>query len=376
MQNRISSIDFVRGLVMLLMALDHIRDMYHASSLTMDPTDLSVTTPYLFFTRWITHLCAPTFVFLAGLSAYLSFRKRKSLSQSRKFLLTRGIWLIFLEFTVINFGIWFDIHFNVFLFQVIAALGFGFIFLGTLLSLDARVIGILGLCYIVFQQILPPMSIPLAGPGLISLGSRFLVIGYPPLPWMAILFIGFGFGPILLRGMDRRSVIFLGFGLGCLLLFVLLRLGNAYGEPTLWQMQQKGWIYSLMSFVNVTKYPPSLLYCLLLLGLMFLLLSLAEGMKGTVLKIGTSYGTVSLFYYLIHWYIIHSLLFVLLWAQGFGTADFRFGFNFGRPESPSGLSLWGVYVLWIAVICLLYPVCRWYAVYKRQHPEKAWLQYL
>src|SRR5260221_4849178 len=142
---RIHSIDFTRGLVMVIMALDHVRDLMHIDSLTNDPTNLSTTTPGLFFTRLITHLCAPTFVFLSGTSAYISFRKTKDIAASKKFLLTRGIWLMVLEFTIVNFGLYFDIHFRMLIMEVICAIGFGFIVLSFLLKFPARNIGIAGL---------------------------------------------------------------------------------------------------------------------------------------------------------------------------------------------------------------------------------------
>ena len=137
---RIDSIDFVRGLVMIIMALDHSRDFMHVDSLTQNPLDLATTTPILFFTRWITHFCAPIFVFLSGTSAYLSIMNRNDVVKSRNFLISRGVWLIFLEFTIINFAIWYDLHFRILLFQVIAAIGFGFIVLSFLLKLPAKIL--------------------------------------------------------------------------------------------------------------------------------------------------------------------------------------------------------------------------------------------
>jgi uncharacterized membrane protein len=152
---RINSIDTVRGIVMILMALDHVRDLLHTTSITQSPTDLNTTTPALFFTRWITHLCAPVFVFLSGTSAFISFTNKNNVKDSRWFLLTRGIWLIILEFTLVNFGVWFDIHFSIFLFDVIAAIGFGFIILGLLLKLSSKTIGIIGIAILVLHNLAP-----------------------------------------------------------------------------------------------------------------------------------------------------------------------------------------------------------------------------
>ncbi|GGG81493.1 hypothetical protein GCM10007415_12700 [Parapedobacter pyrenivorans] len=356
------------------MALDHIRDLFHESALLEDPTNLATTTPALFFTRWITHLCAPIFVFLSGTSVYLSFRRPADTSTTRKLLITRGLWLILLEFTVVNFGIWFDIHFEVFLAQVIAAIGLGLILLGILLGTPPPILGLIGV-FIISTYSFFPLS-QLVNPGLIPLpwGSNLLV-GYPPIPWIAILLVGYWAGTLMELDKAKRSRTFLLIGVGCLVSFILVRLVNGYGDPAAWGIQKND-LYTFLSFINVTKYPPSLLFDLLMLGSMFLLLSLAERLSGRVFGIVKLYGSVPLFYYLLHWYIIHLLLFLVLFFQGFTVADFRFGFNFGRPEAPSGLPLWGVYAVWVGVVALLYPLCRWYSRYKSTHKEKKWLRYL
>lgn len=374
--NRIHSIDRVRGLVMLLMALDHIRDLMHIGSLSGDPTDLSATTPALFLTRWITHLCAPTFVLLSGASAYLSFRKRRDVEVARRFLISRGLWLVVLEFTVVNFGIWFDVHFEVFLLQVIAAIGLGFIVLGALLAWSPRVVGIIGLVIIVLHNLFPALTSPLFAPGLIPLGTNHsLLVGYPPIPWIAILLVGFWCGRWFERTRLDRRRLFAVVGLVCIGLFIVIRAFNVYGDPLPWS-SQKNELVTFLSFINVTKYPPSLLFDLLMLGGMFLGLSLAEGMSNRMTAVLEVYGRVPLFYYLLHWYLIHPLLFAVLLAQGFSVADFRFGFNFGRPEGTSGLELWAVYLVWLGVIAVLYPLCRWYGAYKQRNRQLKWLSYL
>lgn len=359
---------------MIIMALDHIRELFHESALLGDPTNLETTTPALFFTRWVTHLCAPIFVFLSGTSVYLSFRRHADTSSTKKFLITRGLWLILLEFTVVNFGIWFDIHFEVFLAQVIAAIGLGLILLGILLGTPSRILGLIGV-FIISTYSFFPLS-QLVNPGLIPLpwGSNLLV-GYPPIPWIAILLVGYWAGTLMELEKAKRSRTFLLIGVGCLVSFILVRLVNGYGDPAAWGIQKND-LYTFLSFINVTKYPPSLLFDLLMLGSMFLLLSVAERLSGRVFGIVKLYGSVPLFYYLLHWYIIHLLLFLVLFFQGFTVADFRFGFNFGRPEAPSGLPLWGVYAVWAGVVALLYPLCRWYSRYKSTHKEKKWLRYL
>jgi len=384
---RINSIDFARGLVMIIMVLDHTRDFMHTTSITQSPTDLATTTPMLFFTRWITHLCAPTFVFLSGTSAYVSLRSKNNFSKGRRFLLTRGIWLIILEFTLVNFGLWFDIHFQNFLFDVIAAIGFGFIILSLLLKASPKTIGIIGLTIIFCHNLFPlipfgensvikNISSPLFAPTVYPLTSTTMfIMGYPPIPWLGVMLTGFSAGKLFELPLAKRKNIFLKIGLAALTLFVLIRLMNIYGDPVPWA-KQKNDLYTFLSFINVTKYPPSLLFCLLTLGVMFLILSLTEGVKNKFTNIVETYGKVPLFYFLVHWYILHPLMFVMVFLQGFKNSDLVFGFNFGRPKEGSGVNLWIIYLIWISVVIMLYSLCKWYAKYKEYHKEKKWLRYL
>lgn len=382
---RIRSIDLVRGIVMIIMALDHTRDLFHITAVTHDPLDLSTTTPALFFTRWITHICAPGFVFLSGVSAYISLKARNDFAASRRFLLKRGIWLIILELTIVNFGIWFDLRFSVFLFQVIGAIGFSFIILALLLKQSTTTIGITGLMIIFFHNLfilipdgqLKTILSPFFASSLIPItpNTSFL-LAYPPIPWLGIMLAGFAFAPQLLKPQVNRPKLFIRIGLACLLLFIMLRFVDVYGDPSPWATQATT-VYTLMSFLNLTKYPPSLLYDLATLSLVFLLWAAAEKVRFTrVISAIEIYGRVPLIYYLIHWYILHLLMFVLLYAQGFTINDFVFGFNFGRPQVTNGLPLWGVYVVWICVVSALYPLCRWYNRYKATHRENHLLRYL
>jgi uncharacterized membrane protein len=376
----------MRGLVMIIMVLDHTRDLMHLTSLSQNPTNLATTTPMIFFTRWITHLCAPTFVFLSGISAWLSFRAKNDLAASRRFLLTRGVWLIIVEFTLVNFGLWFDIHFSIFLFEVIAAIGFGFIVLGLSLKAPARSIGIAGLVIIfchnlfplipfaegsVVKAILSPLFTSAAFP--LTSGAT-LVIGYSPVPWTGIMLAGFGAGQFFKYPETKRKKLFLRLGLGALALFIIIRFINVYGDTFPWATQKNG-LYTFLSFMNITKYPPSLIFCLITLGIMFLILSFAQGVRNKFTDIVTVYGKVPLFYFVIHWYIIHPLMFVMVFLQGFKPSQLLFGFNFGRPKEGSGLPLWAVYLIWIAVVILLYPLCKKYGEYKERHREKKWLRY-
>lgn len=385
---RIYSIDFTRGLVMMIMALDHVRDLVHVNSVTQSPTDLSTTTPILFFTRWITYLCAPIFVFLAGTSAYLSFKNKVDKLQSRKFLLKRGLFLLLLEFTIVNFGLFFDPGFHNVLFEVIAAIGFGFIILSLLLKLSSKTIGIIGLAIIFFHDIIA--FIPLNESSLVStlvspffnltafpvFANHILVIAYPPVPWLGIMLAGFAFGKIFELPEDRRRIIFLKTGLAALLLFVLLRLINIYGDPVVWSSQKTA-TYTFLSFMNVSKYPPSLLFCLVTLGIMFLVLAWAERGKNRVTAIVDVYGKAPLFYFLVHFYIIHTLLIIVLLLQGFhwSQMDFASG-SFGRPKgTASGVSLAVVYLIWIGVVIVLYKPCIWFVKYKTTH-RQWWLKYI
>ena len=384
---RISSIDITRGIVMIIMALDHTRDLMHTTSVTHQPTDLLTTTPTLFFTRWITHLCAPTFVFLAGVSAYISFRNKNNFKDSRRFLLSRGIALIITEFTLVNFGLWFDIHFSVFLFDVIATIGFGFIILSLLLKTSAKTIGTIGLVIIFCHNLIPFIPVnqsslfikvlmPFFAPGAIPFGDgKLFVMGYPPIPWLGIILIGFALGKLFELPEAQKKKLFLKIGLASITLFVIIRTINIYGDSFQWASQKNGF-YTFLSFMNVTKYPPSLQFCLVMLGLMFLILSAVEGMKNKFTEIATVYGKVPLFYFILHWYILHPIMFLIVFLQGYKISDLVFGFNLGRPKGPSGVNLWLIYLIWILVVIMLYPVCKWYGKYKQTHKEIKWLRYL
>lgn len=384
---RIDTIDFVRGLVMIIMALDHTRDFMHVESLTGNPLDLETTTPVLFFSRWITHFCAPIFVFLSGTSAYISIRSN-NVRQSRNFLLTRGVWLILLEFTVINFAVWFDIHFRILLFQVIAAIGFGFIIIALIMKLPVRILAVIALVIIFGHDLLSqamaggdfllkPVLSPMVNFTTYQVTPDFIfVIGYPLLPWFGIMLAGFAAGRLFERQADERKRLFLRIGLATLVLFAVIRFTNYYGDPSLWSVQ-KNHLYTLLSFVNTSKYPPSLLFTLMTLGIMFLLLSFTEGARNKVTGILSVFGKVPFFYYVVHLYLIHSLTLVIMFLQGFHLSDLSFApFRFGRPQTESGIELWLVFLVWLGVVALLYPFCKWYGNYKFTHREKGWLRYL
>lgn len=384
---RIQSIDIVRGLVMIIMALDHTRDFMHVSSLTQNPLDLTSTTPVLFFTRWITNFCAPVFVFLSGTSAYLSIRNRNDLKESRKFLVARGVWLILLEFTIINFAIWYDVHFRILLFQVIAAIGFGFIILSFLVRLPVKVLGITGLVLIFGHDLLSYIHFndsPVIWKT-ISLIFNFtafqpskdfsFIIAYPVLPWFGMMLAGFAAGKIFELPERERKKVLLRIGMAALILFAVLRYINGYGDPSGWAVQKNG-LFTLLSFVNTSKYPPSLLYSLMILGSMFLVLYLTDRTGSKTGRLLSVYGKVPFFYYLIHLYLVHAIMLAIMFLQGYRFSELSFApFNYGRAHG-SGISLLAVYLIWISVVVILYPICRWYGNYKSLHKGNRWLRYL
>lgn len=382
---RIPAIDIARGLVMIIMALDHARDYLHVQA-AQSPTDLATTTPVLFFTRWITHLCAPSFVFLAGTSAWLYLHG----GGDRRFLLRRGFVLIMLEFTVVNFALFFDIHFRLFMFEVIATIGAGMILLSFLCRLSPGIIVGIALLLILGHDIIDFVPMPaskllgffgslLLGPDAFKLpGGRLFVVAYPILPWLGIMLAGFAAGRTFEWPADKRKRFFIRLGFGALAAFILLRACRWYGDPFPWSAQKTG-IYTFLSFMNVTKYPPSLLFTLVTVGLLLLVLVMAEKVAEKASKsarILLVYGKTPFFYFIIHLYLIHALLLVIVLLQGYRIAQLDFSpLEFGRPQG-AGVSLGSVYLVWITVVIALYPLCRWYGDYKSRHRDKQWLRYL
>jgi uncharacterized membrane protein len=295
--------------------------------------------------------------------------------------------LIFLEFTLVTFGVWFDLHFKVFLFGVFATIGFGFILLSLLLKASTKTILIFGVAIIGLHNLssfIPTaetsvpsrIAIMLVAQGAIPFGKGGLfIMGYPPIPWLGIMLTGFAAGRLFELPRSTRKQLFLKVGLVALALFIIVRAVNVYGDSFQWA-KQKCSLFTVLAFINVTKYPPSMVFCLLTLGVMFLLLSWVEGLQNKFTQITTVYGKVPLFYFLIHWYILHPLMFLIVFLQGYKYSDLVFGVSLGRPKGISGVNLWYTYLLWILVVILLYPICKWYGDYKESHKEKKWLRYL
>ncbi|MEO6669496.1 MAG: heparan-alpha-glucosaminide N-acetyltransferase domain-containing protein [Ferruginibacter sp.] len=383
---RIESIDLLKGLVMVVMALDHTRDYFHFSAFYFDPADPLQTTLPIFFTRWITHFCAPTFSFLAGLSAYMVGR-RKSKQQLSGFLFKRGLWLVFIEFTIINFGWFFNIHFNSFEMIVIWSLGISMITLAALIHLPLRWNLIFSLLVIFGHDLLDHIHFKenflwsvLHEPTLFNLtDTTHLFVGYPLIPWIAVMSLGYYFGIFYDKSYnsDKRRKIFNIIGLSAITLFFILRWINRYGDPY-------GWTYygsftkCLISFLNPNKYPPSLMYLLMTLGAAFLFLANAENLKGRLVNFFATFGRVPFFYYILHLYFIHLTAMLFAQLAGFGWRKMILSDWIGAIPSMKGygFSLWVVYLVWAGIIILLYPLCKKFDTYKLMNKDKWWLSYL
>lgn len=387
---RIKSIDILRGVVMVIMALDHVRDYFHYGSFFIDPTNLQTTTPLLFFTRFITNFCAPVFVFLSGTSAFL-YGSNKSKPALFKFLFTRGIWLIFLEI-VVNTFIWtFDVTYSLQIFQVIFAIGFSMICLSFLIYLPRKVILLVGIILIAGHNALD--NIVMQGQSFQSIiwyflhqdnalvyGSNHLVIlHYPLIPWIGLMALGYLFGSFYKKDFDvsLRKKWLLRLGLGSLFLFVILRGFNLYGDLMPWSVQDTT-TKSILSFFKVTKYPPSLLFLCITLGPAMLFLYAFENTKNKITDFFLVFGRVPLFYYFLHMLVIHILAIIGILIFGGNWQDMIVtGKSFmSETLKTYGYSLFIVYVVWISVVLLLYPLCKKYMTYKSNNKDKWWLSYL
>ncbi len=387
-RNRIESIDLLRGAIMIIMALDHTRDYFHADGFIYDPLDLHKTTAIIFLTRWITHFCAPIFMLLTGASAFIVGEKRgiKALS---KFLLTRGFFLVIMEMTVVNFGWNFNIHFPDIDFLVIWSLGASMIALSAMVYLPKKVILAIGIILIAGHNLLDTVHVPGKGlgvflwsllhePGTFTWAGENVTVLYPIIPWVGTIALGYSVGSLYSKNADaaQRKKLLLRLGIGSILLFIVLRFTNVYGDAALWSTQHS-FVYTVLSFINVTKYPPSLLYLSITLGVAFILLSALEIKPGKFGRVIAVYGRVPMFYYLCHIYLIHFLALFATNFCGKKWTDMIFdNFDNLAKFKGYGFSLWVVYTVWVSVILLLYPVCRWYDKYKIAHKEKWWLSYL
>jgi len=388
-KTRLDSVDALRGFVMIVMALDHTRDFF-SKDLSFDPTDLARTYPALFLTRWITHYCAPVFIFLAGTGAFLATTRGKTKEELSRFLLTRGLWLVFLELTWVRCCGWlfnFDYHFAMGI--VIWAIGWSMVGLAGLVFLPLRWIATFGLVMIashnLFDYVQPGTFGKLGwlwkilhSGGIIvpAQGYRFAA-GYPLVPWIGVMAVGYSFGSWLVRESAQRRKWLFRSGAALTALFVLLRAINVYGDPDHWS-PQKNALFTFFSFLNCHKYPPSLLYLLMTLGPALVVLAVLD--RGTPRWLGPVlvFGRVPLFYYLLHIPLIHGLGVLFAYVR-YGHAEWFFANPpaAGPPPIPAdyGYSLPVVYLIWVGVIAALYPACQWFAEVKRRRRE-VWLSYL
>lgn len=387
---RIQSIDLLRGIIMIIMALDHVRDYLLRDSFYYDPLDLDRTSPALFFTRWITHFCAPIFMLLAGTSAWM-IGQQKTKKELSVFLLKRGLWLVLLEMLVVNFGWNFNLHFPMLLFITIWALGICMMVLAVLIHLPHKFILVFCIALIAGHNLLDNIhvqgnTLPAFGWSLLHDQNFFtwhkeiLLVGYPLVPWLGVMPLGYLMGTWYSNGYDaakrKKNLLWLG-GLS-VLAFVLLRYSNWYGDPVPWTARQNS-MYGLLSFLKVNKYPPSLLYLLVTLGPALIFLALTEHWKGRLVSIITVYGRVPMFYYLVHIYLVH--LIAMLASAVLPGQDWRIWILqqpiwFTSDLKGYGFSLPVAYSIWIAVVIFMYPLCRRYDAYKQAHKEKWWLSYL
>ena len=380
----------LRGLVMVLMALDHTRDFF--SDALYSPTDLGKTNVWLFITRWVTHICAPTFVFLTGSSAYLStVRRNLTKPQLASYLFTRGLWLVALELTLVRFGWLFNWGYDVIFGQVIWALGWSMVALSGLVFLPRWVIAGFALATIAGHNSLDSLRPADFGglawlwtvlhvPGKIELvsGHRFYV-DYPLIPWVGVMAAGYSFGTVFLQPTSSRKATLLRLGSIFAAMFLLLRLSNLYGDPEPWQAQHNP-LFTVFAVLNCEKYPPSLAYLLMTISIMMFLLALFEWRNlGMVREPLLIFGRVPLFFYLLHLPLIHCAALAITYFRGL-PVDWLLGR--GRhafPTMPSpeyGYNLPTVYAIWVAMLLLLYPVCKLFARYKLHHPELRWLSYI
>lgn len=396
---RLDSIDLLRGVVMVVMALDHVRD-YFSNAIGRDPMGLEDLDVGLYFTRWVTHFCAPTFVFLAGTGAFLYGSRGRSKRELSWFLLTRGLWLVVLEATVVRLS-W-NFHFDYsreFGGGVIFAIGWTMVALSLLVFLPTAAVATVGVLLVLFHNLLDPvraedLGLPFGLWGVLHHADKFVLLpggrmgpwqvpeihfvsGYCLIPWLGVLAAGYGFGSMFLLepGTRRRQLI--GLGLALTTAFCFLRYANLYGDPKRWVAQASPG-RTLLAMLDCNKYPPSLLFLLMTLGPAVTALGIFEGLSGPVARFFVTLGRVPLFFYLLHLPLIHGLM--------VGVDYLRYGRSPYLSEAPwtlrpeqvpagYGYALPVVYLVWLGVVTLLYPLCRWYARVKLRS-RSGWLSYI
>lgn len=395
---RVDAVDILRGLVMTIMMIDHVRDFTNAEAYQFDPTDVTRTNGILFFTRWITHFAAPTFVFLAGTSVYLQKMGGKPIGELSGFLVKRGLWLIFLELTVVKLVTWFTVTGTfVELLQVIWVIGVSMIVLAALVRFPVWVSAVFGIGMIALHNLTDSIRVatpagavpsatgklwillhqggplPLAGPS----GPTVLVL-YALIPWIGVMATGYAFGKVYEWDWPRRRKMMIQFGAGCIAAFLALRLANGYGDPAHWSTQPRGIAMTIVSFFNVSKYPPSLLFLLMTLGPAFLALAAFERWRddSKLRNVLVTFGRVPLFYYMLQWITAHGAAVLLALAAGKEVAYLFRGLPdvFVTAPKDAGVPLWASWLVWITGVALLYPLCKWYAGVKARRKDW-WISY-
>ncbi len=373
---RVTAIDALRGAVMIVMALDHTRDFFHAGAMSFQPEDLARTTPLPFFTRWITHVCAPAFMLLAGMGAFLRLHRDGSTARLSRFLWTRGLWLIVIELTVMRLAMNFtlDTQYPV-LVLVLSALGLSMIALSALIYLPMSALAVVSLMLISLHNLLDGIDASRFGdfaglwrilhqPGFFTLAGVPIVVGYPVLPWIGVMAGGFCLGRVLVLEDAQRRRVLAATGIALLLLFAVLRAVNVYGDPVAWSRQDSV-MFTVLSFLRTTKYPPSLAFLLMTLGPALLALAALDKRR-----LGPDHplvviGRVPFFYYVAHFWALHALASLMAYLRyGAASAGFLFsplpsmGGSAERFPPDFGYPLWVTYVVWVGVVVLLYPLCR------------------
>lgn len=376
---------------MIVMALDHVRMYFGYGTWYAEPTNLATTTPLLFFTRWITHFCAPVFVLLAGTSAFLYGTRKSSIKETAWYLFTRGIWFILVELVIVNFAWTFDITYSFILLQVIWAIGVSIVVLSALVFLPDRLVLAVGIALIFGHNVLDLIMVQgtatwdliwytLHQPQFVFLSpTRVVSFFYPVIPYIGLMAVGYVAGRLYaedFRAETRRRWLLM-LGTVAVSLFLVLRGLNLYGEPRPWE-EQSSFIFTVMSFLNTTKYPPSLHFLLMTIGPALIVLSAIETIKHRITRPILVFGKVPFFFYITHLYLIHTLAAFSLVLSGRSWSEYILtaGTITSRSLRDFGLSLEAVYLIWVLVIVSLYPLCRWYQQYRESNPSQWWLRYL
>jgi uncharacterized membrane protein len=383
-QPRIQSVDLLRGIVMVIMALDHIRDFFHYDSQLFSPEDLSKTNAALFFTRWMTHFCAPVFVLLAGTGSYLATRRGMSRAAVSRFLMTRGLWLVFVEMTLVLFGGTFNLSYRLLVWQVIWVIGWSMVALSLLVYLPWRALLVFSIVMIAGHNAFDGVrstqfgsfgwiwKILHEGLAILSLPGGVTAFSvYPLIPWVGVMSAGYCFGRVFDLEPHKRRAVMLQLGFTLIAAFVVLRALNGYGDASAWSAQSTR-LMTVMSFLRTSKYPPSLLFLLMTLGPSIVALALLDRVVVSPPNPLLVFGRVPLFYYVLHWYVLHGVAVGFAWMR-YGRIDFMFGFPPSLSAAPNtypegyGYDLRVVYLVWAAIVVALYPVCRWFAAVKSRN---------